>query len=138
MNTIISRNVSSFKIDKTGSFCLIKFFPEEYNSEENIKKTLFYTVIEMAAIRAYGGIPKNCELSPIKKIEHSELFSIESDYVPATFEGVSYYGSSKGKFWTFDENPSVESLILNLKQIMPKAESEFKALLMKHIQNFKM
>ncbi len=138
MSAIISLGVSSFKMDKSGRFCLLKFYPEKWDSEDELKRTKFFTIVSVSELKAYGGIPKRCELRPVIEIENKELFDIELTYKAATFEGVSYYGASQGLFWSFKENsPSFDDIVSYLDQILPSAKFEFRELLAKHIMNKK-
>jgi hypothetical protein len=136
MKDIISCGVSSIKMDKSGKYCLIKFYPEKRDSEDELKKTFFFTIVSVSELKAYGGIPMHCDLRPSDEIENEQLFDIEPNYKAAKFEGISYYGSSKGLFWSFKEiSPSIDDIISYIDLIIPSAKFEFRELLTKHIIN---
>lgn len=137
MTNVIERSVATFSIETTAKYCLIKFYSQDYKSDDILKSTLFYTIVKVDVLKAYGGIPKICKLIPTSQnFENSKLFNISEEFKPAIFDGVSYYASDKGKFWTFEEQPcSMEAIIKCVKRLFPKAEYEFRQLLAKNIIN---
>jgi len=135
MKRILSCGVASIKFDKNGKFCLIKFFPESKESDDELKKTLFYTIVSVEELKGYGGVPKYCELIPVKELENKDLFNLESHYKPSVLDGISYYGSQRGFFWEFKENrPSLDDLTKKFDEIFPTAKHELRSLIAKHIK----
>lgn len=131
----VSCNVCSIKFDKSGKFCLIKFFPENRNSEDELKKTYFYTIVSIEELKGYGGVPKYCEIIPVKKLDNKDLFAVESHYKPSELNGISYYGSQQGFFWAFKENrPSIDELTKYFDEIFPSAKHELRSLIAKQIK----
>jgi hypothetical protein len=134
MKRILSYGVASIKFDKNGKFCLIKFFPESKESDDELKKTHFYTIVSVEELKGYGGVPKYCELIPVKELENKDLFNLESHYKPSVLDGISYYGSQQGFFWEFKENrPSLDDLTKKFDEIFPTAKHELRSLIAKHI-----
>ena len=134
MKRILSCGVASIKFDKNGKFCLIKFYPESKNSDDELKKTYYYTIVSGEELKGYGGVPKHCEIIPVNELENKDLFNLESHYKPSILDGISYYGSKQGFFWTFKENrPSLDDLTKNFDEIFPTAKLEFRSLIAKHI-----
>lgn len=98
-----SRRVSSIKLDRSGKYCLIQFYPQKllhkWNSnEDSISDPIFYTIVEVELLKAYGGVPDYCLLVPAEsKLEQEVHFKIDEDCTPALFEGTK----NPGKFWIF-------------------------------------
>jgi hypothetical protein len=134
MNNNISRNVYSFQIDKSLKYCLIKFWPDRGNSEDEVESNWYYTIVEIPLLRMYGGVPERCEIKPIDRLNNSKYFDIESKFKPAIFEGLDYNCAKKGIFWGLRKsNPTLEDVLLYIKELFPSAEKEFKELINKHI-----
>jgi len=51
MKRILSCGVASIKFDKNGKFCLIKFYPEKKDSDDELKKTHFYTIVSIGELK---------------------------------------------------------------------------------------
>lgn len=100
MTENITRNVYSLKIDKTSKYCLLIFWPDSSNSEDEVKRNWYYTIVETSLLRTYGGVPKYCAIKPVDILENTNIFNVDPKYKPATFEGIEYHGSQKGLFWS--------------------------------------
>lgn len=129
MNKTISCGVRSIKMDKEGKYCLIKFWQEDRKSTDELKRTSFYTVVNVSELRAYGGVPSYFELIPVRKIENSEHFQIESDVRPARFVEIS----RQGLFWKFnDKNITYNDITAYIKNNYPSVFKDFTLLFAKH------
>lgn len=129
MNDIISCKVRSIKFDEDGKYCLIKFWVEDSKSTDQLKRTSFYTIVNVSELRAYGGVPSYFELTPVRKIENSEHFQIESTVKPARFIEIS----RQGLFWKFNEtNITYNDITAYIKMNYPSVFKDFTLLFSKH------
>ncbi len=105
----ISRSVESISFDETNKLCLIRFWANRGDSENEIENTSFYTIVKIEALKLFGGIPKTCHIRTTDKElilkKHFKYVNLrhplkdrDTEYKPAEFIGISYEGADRGLF----------------------------------------
>ena len=101
MKEVESKLISSLKIEDSGVYCLIELYPEFPNSKKEKALEKYYTIVKLQLLKAYGGLPRKILIQPSDSpLGNENLFKIDNNRKPATFEGIPLQSDSQ-KFWTF-------------------------------------
>ena len=102
-----NKKTQFIKIDKTGEFCYLEFFPKTFptsrwSEEQKDSDPRFYTVIRVSEMKNYGGVPETCRLvNRDLLLEGENQFESPTYLKRSEFIGLGTTNLPNRIFWSF-------------------------------------